>query len=441
MSRPSAIPDAPPPRTQPRRGRSAVVPVVCWTYAALLVGAFLLFRTNLALPVGSETSMSLPRAVLTVANAATLTGLQTTLTVDGFRAPAQWTLLVLMMAGGVLSWVVGGVLVARVIGLDVRDRHLLLAAGGLLAAAVAVGLASARPADGFHSVFRAVSAVTNAGLWPGAPPRTDQPALAWLWLPLAVLGGLGATVLVELFRWPSRPQRGISAHAKAVLALTAAAYLVGVAFVAGGEWLAGRAFILERPADVASADPATDAAAPPAAARLTAWRQPLATAAAQSVNVRSAGLPIGWLTDLSRPTQWLLSLPMLAGGCPGGAAGGFKLTTLLVLAVGVMRAWRGQPVGQVVAFAAVWLAIYQATAFAAFVGLLTTVPELSADRLLMLAISAVGNVGLSHDTVSVGRHGSYVLAIAMLAGRILPLLALWRLAALAEREPVPVAVG
>lgn len=427
----------PPPRPRPANGaarRSIALPVACGVYAAAVVAAFIAFRSGQALPVGSETSMSLPRAVLTVANAATLTGFQASLTVDGFRPMAQWTQLLLMIAGGGLSWIVGGILVARITALDVRDGQIVAVAGGLLAVAVAVGVAQAPPGDAFRSVFRAVSAVTNAGLWPGAPPTTAQPALAWLWLPLAMLGGLGASVLVELFRLPARPASGLSSHAKAVLALSAGAFVVTTLLTATGEWMSGRAFVLEPSS-------ATDDLAPHASPQLTRWREPLAAAAAQAVNVRSTGLPVAFLSDFARPTQWLLSLPMLAGGCPGGAAGGFKLTTLLVLAGGIAAAWRGQAVARTVAFAAAWLVVYQAVAFATFIGLLNTVPELSADRLLMLAISAVGNVGLSHDTVAVDRTGAYVLSAGMFAGRILPLVALWRLSHLARREPVPVAVG
>jgi trk system potassium uptake protein TrkH len=240
-------------------------------------------------------------------------------------------------------------------------------------------------------------------------------------LPLVVAGGLGITVIVELLRWPTAPRRGISAHAKAALTMTTGIYVIGLLLILCGEWMAGRITLMGETERW--------------------WREPLAMASAQAVNARSAGLPIGWLTDLSRPSQWMLSLLMLVGGCPGGAAGGFKLTTLVVLAGGVCAAWRGQAVGRLVAFAAIWLTIYQATAFATFIGLLNTVPEMTADRVLMLAISAVGNVGLTHDTLSIGRSGAYVLSFGMLAGRLLPLLMLWWLATWSARQASPPAVA
>lgn len=408
------LPGRPPPPTPP----ASLLPYALWAYAILLVGGFILFRSPLAMPAGAETSMSVPRAVMTVANAATLTGFQTTLSIESFRPPAQWTLLVLMLCGATLSWVIGGGLVARALRLPIADRHLCVAAAAMVLAAVAGGAATARPGELLAGVFRSISAVTHCGMWIGAPPAAGERATLLLWLPLAVIGGIGTTVLVELWRWPRT--RALSPHAKAVLALTAAAYLVGVLLIGGGEWLSGR---------LASADEA-------------AWKATLTTASVESVNIRSAGLPVGWLGDLSRPAQWMLAPLMLVGAAPGGAGGGLKVTTVLILAVGVWQVIRGRPPGRVFGIAAAWLAALLAIVGATFVMLLAYVPEMPADRLLMLAISAAGNVGRSHDAVSItmqGANGWYAMAGAMVLGRVLPLLVLWWLTRL--DEPVEVAVG
>jgi Trk-type K+ transport system membrane component len=60
--------------------------------------------------------------------------------------------------------------------------------------------------------------------------------------------------------------------------------------------------------------------------------------------------------------------------------------------------------------------------------LLITEPQMPADRLLFLSFSAVGNVGLSHDPLTVSDGGLYVLSASMLAGRIAPVLILWWMA-------------
>ena len=399
----------------PNRPPSTLLPYALWGYALLLVGGFILFRSPLAMPAGAETSMSAPRAAMTVVNAATLTGFQTTLSIESFRAPAQWTLLILMLAGAGLSWIVGGGLVARALRLSVTDRQLCLAAIGMIGLAAIAGAATARAGELMSTVFRAVSAVTNCGMWIGAPPGVNERSTLLVWLPLAVIGGVGATVVVELIGWPVR--RTLSRHAKLVLALSAGAYLVGALLLIGAEWFSGR----------------LDAGG------FSAWRSMLAVASADSLNTRSAGLPIGWLRDLSRPSQWISAGMMLVGAAPGGAGGGLKLTTLAVLAVGLAQVLRGCAPGRVFGVAMAWLAALATIVFVTFLLLLGLVPEMPADRLLVLAISATGNVGLSHDSVSVARTGAYVLAGAMLLGRVLPLLVLWWLTRL--DEPVDVAIG
>jgi Trk-type K+ transport system membrane component len=82
---------------------------------------------------------------------------------------------------------------------------------------------------------------------------------------------------------------------------------------------------------------------------------------------------------------------------------------------------------------------YLAIVVIGFFALLVHVPEQSADRLLMLSISAAGNVGLSHDVLSVTGSDAFVLSAVMLAGRLAPLLILYWLASTRERHEIVVA--
>jgi Trk-type K+ transport system membrane component len=75
--------------------------------------------------------------------------------------------------------------------------------------------------------------------------------------------------------------------------------------------------------------------------------------------------------------------------------------------------------------ALVWLAMYAGVLLASLLALLMSEPQMPADRLLFLATSALGNVGLSHDPVSVSDVGLAVLSTTMLIGRIAPVLILW----------------
>jgi hypothetical protein len=67
-----------------------------------------------------------------------------------------------------------------------------------------------------------------------------------------------------------------------------------------------------------------------------------------------------------------------------------------------------------------------------------TQPDLNADRLLLLAVSAASNAGLSHDRVAIVGPGLAALSATMLLGRLLPWGLLWWLAAAAPDENVAI---
>jgi Trk-type K+ transport system membrane component len=121
-------------------------------------------------------------------------------------------------------------------------------------------------------------------------------------------------------------------------------------------------------------------------------------------------------------------LLMLIGGTAGGLAGGIKLNTLVELFTGIGRSLRNELAGRLFALAAIWTLGYLLLTLVTLMLLTSFEPEAPADRLLFLAVSAVGNVGLSHDTLSSTGPSLYVLSSAMLLGRIAPLLLLWHTA-------------
>ncbi len=389
-----------------------IVPTVFWTYIMLLVAGFALFCSPLARPEGGKTSMSFERVTFFTSNAASLSGFQTSITPDSLPKPAQWMMLILMTAGAMLSWVVGGHLVARALRLPIGVRSIATTSGVLLLATTLIGGIVAKPGDLFPSIFRCLSALFNSGVWLGAAPGAHDRFTLTALLPLAIVGGVGITVLIELWRWPI--DRRLSRHAVTTLAAIAGVYIVGGGLLLLSEWFCG-------------------------AVSIANWREQLAAASALSVNTRSAGLPMELLNTLNRPTQWIAALLMLVGGGSGGAAGGLKVTTIAVLIVGIAQLFRGERPTRVFAIALAWLAAYLFLIGLTCWLLLGLVPEQSADRLLMLAISAVGNVGLSHDVLSAGGNDAYVLSAAMMAGRLLPLLVLWWLGRDTERSEFVVA--
>ena len=89
-----------------------------------------------------------------------------------------------------------------------------------------------------------------------------------------------------------------------------------------------------------------------------------------------------------------------------------------------------------------WALLYFALVLVGFFLLLVTEPDIAADRLLFLSFSAVSNVGLSHDPVSITGNGLFTLSGMMLAGRLAPLFVLWWMAShddgIDERDTVAV---
>jgi Trk-type K+ transport system membrane component len=99
---------------------------------------------------------------------------------------------------------------------------------------------------------------------------------------------------------------------------------------------------------------------------------------------------------------------------------------------------RGKAVGRSVALAATWLWVYVGMAVVVLILLLATVPQVPADRLLFEAISALSNVGLSHEVVMIVGPGLDILSAAMLLGRLAPLGILWWMAQTTEKADLAV---
>jgi Trk-type K+ transport system membrane component len=116
---------------------------------------------------------------------------------------------------------------------------------------------------------------------------------------------------------------------------------------------------------------------------------------------------------------------MAVGASSAGTGGGIKITTLAVLFTGLLHTFRRRQPGRLFAVAATWVGIYCLIAFLCLIALLVTQPQLAPDRLLFMSISALSNVGLSKDPISLTGPGLYILSITMLLGRLIPLAILW----------------
>lgn len=352
----------------------------------------------------SGNELSSDRSLFHAVNAATLSGFQMALGVREMNLVGR-SCIGLLMAGGILfSLVVGGLAMVRILRLPYSDRRVIAASIVALLGAAALGtIGGVVSGYGFgESLYLAISAFGNGGAVLERSPGAAEAITHLVLLPLAVLGGLGITVLLELVE-RLRGRTRLSRHAWVVLVGLAGVYVGGFVVL----------LVLRWPGEAASAE---------------RWREVLISCAAMSINSRTLGLPLEWATYLSRPVQWVLMVLMTIGAASAGTAGGLKVNTIAELFRGTTRILRGQPATRGFGIAIVWTGVYFGIVLIAMLLLLHHVSEIPADRALFLTISAVSNTGLSHDQLSIVGDGLYTLTATMFAGRVVPLLILWWMA-------------
>jgi len=387
-------------------GARKVAATVLVGHLALMFAVFLLLRTSTLVARGNETTAD--RAVFTAANAGTLTGFQQTIGLREMRQAGMagpLVMLLLTITGSLASLIVGGLAAARVLQMPHTVRQVVWAAVSAVLLAT-LGGAAALTAAGmnvFDAILQAASAFANSGLYTGTLPSTMSAATYLVLLPLAVLGGLGLPVLIELsdraFGGPP-----LSKYSRLVLDMTGIVYVIG--FVA----------LVLAQASVASG------------AGWPAWRSTLASCSVAALNTRSAGLPFQSPAAFTAPGQWILIGLMIVGAASAETAGGLKITTLSQLWRGTRAVLSGAAVPRVFGIALVWCCAYLLLLFVGVILLVGSEPQIPGDRLLFLSASALGNVGLSHDPVSITGPGLLILSALMIVGRFAPLAVLWWLA-------------
>jgi trk system potassium uptake protein TrkH len=283
---------------------------------------------------------------------------------------------------------------------------------GSVAVATGVGWLglSGGEASAFEGAFLGLSAFANSGVHFGPLPSVIDWRTQLLVGPMAVVGGLGLPVVMEVVDRLIGRRTRLSFYSRTVLGMTAGIYLVSMALffwilVAGGH---------------------------------AAWREGLATASVAAIDARTCGMGYVFGNGLPRAMQWVLVAVMVIGAGSGGTAGGLKVTTVAELWRGVRRTLRGEAAGRVFGIAAVWAAGYLLVIGVCLVVLVTVSPQVPADRMLFDLVSAVGNVGVSTDVLSIVGTPLYILSAAMFVGRFAPLLVLWWVADTVEGAELPV---
>lgn len=402
----------------------------------IVIGALLL-----ALPVSSSAgeSIGLFQGLFTATSAVCVTGLIVVDTGTAFSVFGQVVLMVLIQLGG-LGFMIFATLIMAAMGRRITLRSRVLIRESMSAATMtgltalagwysllAVGieligtaLLAVRfvPAYGwgkglFYSLFHAVSAFCNAGfdLMGGYASLTgywrDPLVLITIAL-LIILGGLGFSVILEVIhhrlRW-----RGLSLHAKLVLAVTAGLLLCGTLFFALVEW--------RNPATLAveGANHGTK----------------VLGAFFQSVTMRTAGfnsVDLAGMTDASKLMSVIL---MFIGASPASTGGGVKTTTVSVLLLIVISVVRGQEhvnvfgkrlSSDLMRRALAILFITLAVMLAGATGMALMEPEIPMIDLLFEAASAIATVGVTSAGTPGMSTGSHMILIPMMYfGRVGPL--------------------
>jgi Cation transport protein len=390
----------PPPLFRPMRpagllGPSVLIPI----YILLLVIGDITFQRATVTAKGNE--LSRPVSLFVVVNSGTLTGFQQAHRVNDLTDLGQELVFGLIIAGILFTLIAGGTAVLRIARLPHSDWQLVAWAIAAIIVLCLLGPTIHLGDTILASMFAAISAFGNSGLYIGQLPTPNDATTHLLLLPLAVLGGLGLPVLMDLVdRFRNKNKSTLSDHSWTVLTWSAAIYIVAMLLL----------FVMQLP---------------PIKSPPHLWLQAIEKSSTQAINSRSAGFSFQFATYWPRTVQWTIIALMIIGAASAGTAGGIKLNTLAVLVRGTIDSLSGRAATRALGIALTWTALYAAMLTITMILLLITQPQMAADRLLFLAASALSNVGLSHDPLTVSDAGLYVLSVTMLAGRIAPVLILW----------------
>lgn len=413
--------------------------------ATLVASSFLILIAIGALLLRSDWATNVPiswsDALFTATSAVTVTGLAVLDTDTHFSTAGQMVLLVLVQLGGI-GIMTFAALTLLLLGhqLGIGEQRLVREAmnhtrvmdlgwlikrifvlvfvielvGFLLLSVILI------PDQGwltgsYHALFYSISAFNNAGFAltsESLVPKAGHWPLALVLGSLAVIGGLGFTVLAELrlgTRWSA-----MSLHSRLMLSGTAILLLFTFVVFLLCEW--------SNPATLGSYDTS----------------EKLAIGFFHAIVPRSAGFNMVDIGSLTLAVTMLYIVLMFIGAGTNSSGGGIKVTTFMVLILSTRAFLNGRTTPSVfgrsiplelvlksLAMAFIAMMIVLATLFA----LTLTDPHLGFLNLFFEAVSACATVGLSRGiTGDLSEPGRIVLMLAMFVGRIGPLTLVFLLA-------------
>lgn len=276
------------------------------------------------------------------------------------------------------------------------------------------------PTAAWHALFHSISAFCNAGfgLYDDSLERYRQDVGVNLTIGgLIIVGGIGFPVLLDVYRGVRKNGRGwytdLSLHTKLVLVGTAGLLAIGTA-----------AFLVLEQNNVLAE---------------RSWPEQCLTAFFHSTTCRTAGFNTVEVAGLTNAMLFVSMLLMMVGASPCSSGGGFKVSTMMVLALLARDRLRGlenvrfarRTISEgMIDRAVATVLLFTLSAIAGLTVLLaieqSAGPEYRSRGLFLEAtfevVSALCTVGLSTGlTTELGDAGRSVLIVLMFIGRLGPI--------------------
>ncbi|MGY0616281.1 TrkH family potassium uptake protein [Vibrio sp. FJH11] len=406
------------------------------------LGVLLPSAILLTLPVFSVSGLSITDALFTATSAISVTGLGVVDTGQHFTLAGKILLMCLMQIGGLGQMTLSAVLLymfgmrlslrqqalaKEALGQDghVNLRNLIKKIMVFALAAEAIGfiILSFRwvPEMGwqsgmFYALFHSISAFNNAGFSLFSDSMmgfVNDPTVILTLSSLFIFGGLGFTVVGDMWLNSRKGFNALHLHTKIMLIATPVLLLVGTILF----WL------LER------SNPNTMETLPLCAQWLAAFFQ--------SASARTAGFNSVDLSLFTQPALLIMIVLMLIGAGSTSTGGGIKVSTFTVAFLATWTFLRQKKHLVIFRRTVNWPTVTKSLAIIVVSGaILTTAMFLlmltenaTFDKVMFETISAFATVGLTAGlTAELSEPGKYIMIVVMIIGRIGPLTLAYMLA-------------
>ncbi|MBM7579086.1 TrkH family potassium uptake protein [Jeotgalibacillus terrae] len=404
----------------------------------ILIGTLLLM-----LPLSTADGISWMDAFFTATSATTVTGLVTVDTGTVFTLFGEAVIMILIQIGG-LGFMTFAVLVILFLRkkITLKERLLIQEAlsqtsiGGIVRLVLSLFIFSLIIelagvillatvwvpeygwAEGLHvSLFHSISAFNNAGfsLWPdNLMGYVGDPVINLVITGLFILGGLGFTVLVDVYRKPQFKK--LTLHSKLMIIGTLVINVIALLFIFFSEY--------SNTATIGNL-PLSD----------KLWASYF-----QGVTTRTAGFNSVDIGSMEESSVLFMMVLMFIGAGSGSTGSGIKLTTAIIIILTFVTYLQNKSevsvFGRTIrnnivmrAFAITFAGFI--TIFMCLLGLTITDPELLFLEVAFEVFSAFGTVGLSMGiTADLSAPGKLIIIILMFLGRVGPITLAFSLAAI-----------